>query len=461
MKVFDVCKKINYMKLDEKFLKELGEYISFQSVSTDSAFLGEIEKTTFWLKNYIESAGGKVELFQKGKTNPVVFGEFSVDEKLPTVLVYGHYDVQPAKKEDGWTTENPFKIETKILPVKDKKNERLVARGIVDNKGQNFIHLFTIVKLFKQNKLKYNVKILLEGNEESGNFDLPIILKENKNKFKCDYCLVSDGEVVKDNPTMDSSLRGGGNMRITLTTGENNLHSGIFGGAVPSATNELVKVLATLKDKKNFILVKNFYKNSLVPTKAILQNNKNLGSKKDAIKMAGVKELLTLKNLDFYTQTGCLPTLEVSGIVGGYIGEGFANIVPGSAEARVNVRVTGKQKSIEVMKLIVEHIKKFTPKYATLKFELEGHGDAIILDDQSTVAVNMRPVLEKSYGKKVLNKYVGGSIPILGDFQKILKTKVISVSLGNDDCNMHGTDENFRVDLVEKALNFAETFWRG
>jgi len=447
------------MKLDSEFLADLGEYISFKSISTDSAYLGEIEKTVFWLKNYIEQAGGTTELFQRGNTNPVVLGNFVVDSKLPTVLVYGHYDVQPGEKADGWTTSDPFKIEIKILPVKDSKNERLVARGIVDNKGQNFIHLFTICKLFKESKLKYNVKIMLEGNEESGNDDLPLILKENKERFKCDYCVVSDGEIVKLSPVMEGSLRGGGNMKVTFTTGKNNLHSGLFGGAVPSATNELVKALNTLKDKKNLVLVSDFYKNSLPLTKQILQNNKSLGSEKGAIKLAGVKQLLTIRSLDFYTQTGCLPTLEISGIKGGYIGEGFANIVPATAEARINVRVTGKQKSHEVMKLIATHIKKNAPKYADVSIEMESHGDAIVLDNDCDVAKTMGPLLEKVYGKKVLNKYVGGSIPILGDFQKILKTKVISVSLGNDDCNMHGTDENFRVDLVAKGLEFASKFW--
>lgn len=445
-------------KLDSNFLQDLQEYISFKSISTDSAYLGEIEKAVFWLKNYIEKAGGSVELFQKGKTNPVVLGNFVVNAKLPTVLVYGHYDVQPAEKQDGWTTDNPFKIETKILPIKDSKNERLVARGIVDNKGQNFIHLFTICKLFKEGQLKYNVKIMLEGNEESGNDDLPVILRDNKDKFKCDYVLVSDGEIVKDFPVCEASLRGGGNMRVTFTTGKNNLHSGIFGGAVPSASNELVKMLSSLKDSKNKVLVKDFYKDVPLPTKAVLENNKNLGSEKDAIKLAGVKQLLTIKNLDFFTQTGCLPTLEISGIKGGYIGEGFANIVPATAEARINLRVVPNQKTTNVMRLVAEHIKKHTPKYVEVKIEMEGHGDSIKLDNDCDVAQEIKEVLQKSYGKKVLNKYVGGSIPILGDFQKILKTKVISVSLGNDDCNMHGTDENFRVDLVQKGLNFAENF---
>ncbi len=442
-------------KIDEKFLSELGEYINFKSISTDRAYLGEIEKTVFWLKTYIEKSGGKVQLFQQGKTNPVVFGEFKVDAKLPTVLLYGHYDVQPGEKEDGWSTEHPFKLEIKDI----NKISRLVGRGIVDNKGQNFIHLFTICRLFVEENLKYNVKIMLEGNEESGNEDLPNILRENQAVFKCDYVLVSDGELVKNFPVMDSMLRGGGNMKVSVTTGKNNLHSGLFGGAVPSATNELVKILNTLKDKNNKVLVTDFYKGVVWPSKKILENNKNLGTYAEAVKLSGTKKLLTLKNLDLYTQTGCLPTLEISGLKGGYIGEGFANIVPATAEAKINVRVVGQQKSVEVMKLVEKFIKKNTEKYVNVKVEMEGHGNAIVLDSGCDVALAMMPILEKSYGKKVLNKFVGGSIPILGDFQKILKTKVISVSLGNDDCNMHGVDENFKVDLVEKGLSFANNFW--
>jgi acetylornithine deacetylase/succinyl-diaminopimelate desuccinylase-like protein len=443
-------------KIDEKFLKDLKEYISFKSISTDEAYLGEIEKTVFWLKSYIENAGGKVELLQKGKSNPVVLGNFFVEEKLPTVLLYGHYDVQPAAKEDGWTTGDPFILEQKNLGKKD----RLVARGVVDNKGQNFIHLYTICKLFQKGKLRYNVKTFIEGGEECGSPDLDLILQTyGKSHLQADYLLVSDGEIVKDNPVLESSLRGVGNMKVTLTTGKNNLHSGLFGGAVPSATDEMSKLISSFKDGRNRVLVKDFYKGVTLPNKEVLKNNKNLGTEKEATKTAGVKKLLTIKNYDFYTQTGCLPSLEISGVKGGYIGEGFSNIVPATSECRINVRVVPKQKTQDVMRLIQNHVKKVVPKYVEVKVEMEGHGDSIKLDSGCEFAKEVRKILEKSYRKKVLDKYLGGSIPVLGDFQKLLKIKVVSASLGNNDCNMHGVDENFRVDLVEKGLSFAENFW--
>jgi acetylornithine deacetylase/succinyl-diaminopimelate desuccinylase-like protein len=442
-------------KIDEKFIADLKTYISFKSISTDKAFLGEIEKTVFWLKSYIENAGGKVELLQEGVSNPVVFGHFLVDPSLHTVLVYGHYDVQPAQKEDGWSTDDPFSLQEKDI----NKIPRLVARGIVDNKGQNLTHIYTVAKLFKEKKLKYNVKFMIEGGEESGSPDVDLVLKKNIEKLRADYVLVSDGEIVKDFPVMESTLRGVANLKIEFSTSHTNHHSGIFGGAIPSASFELVRVLNLMKDKNNKVLVKDFYKDVVMPTKKVLENNKNLGTKKDVLKMAGVKELLTYKNFDFYTQTGCLPSLEITGLKSGYIGEGFANIVTAKAEARINIRTVNNQKTSKVVKLISDFVKKNTPKYVDVKITPEGHGDAITLDNSSVVAESIKPILEEAYGKKVLNKYIGGSIPILADFQKILKSKVISVSLGNDDCNMHGVDENFRVDLVEKGLCFANIFW--
>jgi acetylornithine deacetylase/succinyl-diaminopimelate desuccinylase-like protein len=337
--------------------------------------------------------------------------------------------------------------------------KRFVGRGVVDNKGQNLIHLFTVTKLFKEKNLKYNVKFMIEGGEECGSPDLDLILKDNLELFQADYVLVSDGEVVKDFPVIDAQLRGVSNMKIELRTAHTNHHSGLFGGAIPSASAELVKILNSLKDKNNKVSIKDFYKNVPIPNKRVLANNKNLGSKKDVLKMAGVKEILTVKNLDFYTQVGCMPSLEITGLKSGYIGEGYANIVTSTAEARINIRTVPNQKTDAVVKAVIAYIKKQIPKYVYFKIELEGHGDAILLDTKSEVALGIKNILEKAYGKKVLNKYVGGSIPILGEFQKILKSKVISVSLGNDDCHMHGVDENFRADLIEKGLTFARNFW--
>lgn len=435
----------------EEYTSLLKEYVSFKSVSTDPAFRSEMEKTVVWLSRYLEDNGFLVRQFQQGRTNPVIFASYFLSSSLPTVLVYGHYDVQPASKEDGWTTKDPFELV--------EKNGRLVGRGVVDNKGQNLIHLCTIARLIREDRLRYNIKFLLEGNEESGNPDLPKILRKHKKELKADYVLVSDGEIVGMNPTIEETLRGGGNMKVTLTTGKNNLHSGLFGGAVPNAGLELAHLLYSLKDAKNKVTVPGFYAGVPKVSAAQRANNKSISSEKKILALAGVKRIHTPTGLDFYSQTGLMPTLEVSGIKSGYIGEGFCNIVPAQAEARINIRVVPPQKSSAVFKLIADYLKNRTPKHAALKIEVEDHGSAIALDTKSPVAMEIRTILAKVYGRNVITKYVGGSIPILGDFQKILGTKVISASLGNDDCHMHGVDENYRIDLIKKGLVFSEALF--
>lgn len=434
--------------LPSDFLKDFTTYVSFKSISTDTSFAGDITKTVDWLVQYLKDKGATTKVLKSGTTNPVVFGSFVVNKNAPTVLVYGHYDVQPAEVSDGWSTKNPFTIE--------ERKGRLLGRGVVDNKGQNLIHLYTVAKLFKEGNLAYNVKFLLEGNEESGNPDLPNILKKEAVLLACDYVLVSDGEIVGDSPVIESALRGGGNIRVTYKTGTNNLHSGIFGGAVPSAPLELSRVLASLKDvKTNAVSIKGFYDGVPMPSKKLRANNEKITTTKEATKLAGVKTLLTQKNFDFYTQTGMYPTLEISGIKTGYIGEGFANIVPAEAEVRINVRTVSPQKTAKVLRLVEQYMKKSAPSYVAVSTFIDDHGDPIALDYDSPFAESLVPMLRACYGHDVLYKFVGGSIPILGDFQKILKTRVVSVSLGNNDCNMHGVDENYRIDLIEKGLRFS------
>lgn len=439
--------------IPKDYLNDARTYISFKSISTDPAFLPEIKKTVSWLSVYLKEGGAMVKIFEGVHSNPVVFGHFFVDTKLPTVLVYGHYDVQPAEKSDGWSTKDPFVIE--------EKRGKLFGRGVVDNKGQNLIHLYTVRTLFRARALRYNVKFLLEGNEESGNPDLAGVLAKNRKDFIADYVIVSDGEIVGRTPVLEAALRGGGNIRVIYTTGKNNLHSGLFGGAVPSAPLELARVLTSLKDKNNTVLIPGFYAGVKVPSRAIRKNSERIGSAKEAAALAGVKQLITMNHLDFYTQTGLMPALEISGVLGGYVGEGFANIVPGKAEARINVRTVAPQKTNRVMKLVRDYLVKQAPPYASVQIHVEGHGDPIKLDDDAPAAREIAALLKKIYGKTPIKKYVGGSIPILGDFQRILKTKVLSVSLGNDDCNMHGVDENYTIDLLQKGLRFSERFFSG
>ena len=213
----------------EEFIKILTHYVSLKSISTDPQYNGEILKTADWIKSYLESFGFGVEFIQGPTCNPIVFGKITVNPEFKTVLVYGHYDVQPSDQFDL-----------------QEKDGRLIGRGVVDNKGQNLIHIYSVCKLIKENKLKYNVKFLIEGNEETANDDLHDLLILHKDKLKSDIVLVSDGEMINERPTVDASLRGGFNVRLIYRTALNNVHSGIYGGAIPNAAYEMGNFISNL-----------------------------------------------------------------------------------------------------------------------------------------------------------------------------------------------------------------------
>ncbi|MEK7595065.1 MAG: M20/M25/M40 family metallo-hydrolase [Patescibacteria group bacterium] len=442
---------LNGSMLDNNYLKMLGEFVSFRSVSTDRSYIEEIEKTVFWLKQLFEAADFKVEIFKGLETNPVVFASINNNSK-ETILVYGHYDVQPALKEDGWDGE-PFKVE--------EKNGRLVARGVVDNKGQILIHIFTVLKLIKEGKLKYNVKFLIEGNEETSNPEIGEIIKKNKGKLISDYILVSDGEVVSGKPTIEYSLRGGCNLTLKFKTANNNLHSGIYGGAVPNAAYELSKFLAKLFDKDNKVAIPGFYKGVDKITSEQVKNNSVLfQGKKSLFSSTGVKALLTEVGIDFHTQTGLRPTLQVTGIKTGYTGEGYANIIPATAEARINFRTVVSQKEEVALKAFKDFANKNVPKYVDYEISHSVPYGSVKIDISSQKVKEVKKLLKDAFQEEVLVKPVGGGIPVVLDFKEILGVDTLLVSLGNDDCNMHGANENFNIELLEKGLKFSEAFFR-
>lgn len=434
----------------DTYTKLLKEYVAFKSISTDLAFKQDMQKTVDWLTYILKEYGFSVEAWKTELANPVVYAKYVVDPKAETVLVYGHYDVQPAEKADGWTDE-PFDLSV--------RKGKLYARGVVDNKGQNLIHIVTVGELIKAGKLKYNVIFMIEGNEETSNPEIAKLVLKYKNKLKADHVIISDGEIVDSTPTIEASLRGGLNMTVHVETAPSNLHSGIFGGAIPNSANELSKALAGLFDKNNKVTIPGFYDGAPVVSPSIKKMNKGIKSEAHLMKMAGVKALTTEKGLDFFTQTGLRPTLQVTGVKTGYTGEGYANIVPAHAEARINIRCVGKQNPEKVFKLIEGYFKKQLPAYVKMKITRSESYNPVVVDTESHAVKEVRKLLCKAYGKEPIIRYVGGGIPIVSDFKNVLGKDTMLLSLGNDDCNMHGIDENFTVDLVKKGLKFSELFF--
>jgi len=432
------------------YKKLLADFLKFKSVSTDIKYLKDIENTSKWLEKLFKKSQFKTALWKTKSANPVVFASYSpstIHNTLSTVLIYGHYDVQPANKANGWKSE-PF------LFFEDSK--RLYGRGVIDNKGQVLVHIATILQLIKIKKLGVNVKFIIEGNEETGNTQLSKVMAKHKKELKCDYVLVSDGELTNNKPSIETSLRGGFNCTLIYKTGKTNLHSGIWGGAVPNAAYELTKFLSKLYDKNNTVSFRGFYAGLDKVTKEELANNKQLEKEtKSLTKLAGVNQLLKEKGYDFYTGTGLRPTIQVSGLKSGYIDTGYSNIVPGTAEVRLNIRIAPSQKSAVIMKALQKFVKEHTPKYVDFKLKFNHPHEPVKISTNSKYLNRIENILTKVYKSKVNRRNVGGAIPFVGDVKSILGVDTVLVPLANEDCNMHGANENFDKKFLLKALEFS------
>lgn len=433
-----------------KYKSLLADYVGFKSVSTDSKYKPEMRRVVDWLGKYLIKNGFRVKSLTVKNSNPLLFASYVVSPKAETVLVYGHYDVQPANAKDGWKSD-PFKL--------CESGGRMVGRGVVDNKGQNLIHILTVVQLIKERKLKYNVKFLIEGDEETGSSSWAEIFGKYKRDLAADYILVSDGEIAGEKPTFEASLRGGFNLTLTYTTGKNNLHSGIAGGAVPNAVHELATFISRLYNDNNQVAISGFYKDADPISGFQRRNNRAISTKGEVLKIVGTKVLLPEKGMDFYSQTGLRPTIQVTGFKAGYIGEGYANIVPCTAEARINFRVVKSQKPADVLKAFREFVKKNTPRYVDYKISVFGMHNPVKIDINSAKAREVRGLLKRVYGREAVIKYVGGAIPFISSAKEVLGVDSLSVSLGNDDCNMHGVNENFKIDLIKKGLVLSRMFF--
>ncbi|GAB4162405.1 MAG: dipeptidase [Candidatus Dojkabacteria bacterium] len=437
--------------MKDQYIKLLKELIKFKSISTDPQYKSEMKATADWLVAYLKENGLEAQLLEGKTTNPYVFGHYHVDDKAETVMIYGHYDVQPAALEDGWKSE-PFEL--------TERDGRLYARGAIDNKGQFLIHMFTVVSLIKEGKLKYNVKFFIEGNEETGNEEISELLKSNKELLATDYVMVSDGEISANRPTLDVGFRGLINFTIKYKSANNNLHSGLYGGAVPSATMELATLISKFYGADNKVAIPGFYDGVDEVSADELENNKSIPfSMEEITRITGVKTLKKEEEYDFYTQTGLRPSLTVTGFKAGYTDEGYSNIVTANAFCKVNVRLVNSQDPKIVAQHIESFIKKETPDYIDAEVSMDSLHPSIKIDRSSPKLQEVVDTMEKAYGDKVVYKFVGGGIPIINDFKNVMGIDTISASLANEDCNMHGVDENFDLELVEKALNFSQSFF--
>ncbi|MFH1898994.1 MAG: M20/M25/M40 family metallo-hydrolase [Patescibacteria group bacterium] len=437
--------------LINKFKENLGGIIKYKSISTDKAYKQEMKKTVEALETLFKRNGFKTQVLKGKTTNPYVYAGLNIDKNKKTILIYGHYDEMPVGDTNKWVGD-PFKL--------TEKNGRLYGRGVIDNKGQFLIHFTAVTELAKNNNLKYNVKFLLEGNEETGNTEIAEVIRVNRKLLSCDFVLISDGETTANRPTIEAGFRGGSNVTLGFKTAKGDVHSGLYGGAIPNAAHELSILISKFYDKNNKVAIPGFYEGLDKPTKSELLNNKSLKFSSLKLKeLTGIKSLKCEKGIDFFTQTGLRPMLTVSGMKSGYTDEGYNNIVPCYAETKINFRFAASQDPRKILSDFKKFVMRNKPSYVSCEINVSSSWPALKMATKTKLVENIKKILEEVYKEKVAFRFVGGSIPVIGFFKSILKTQVVSIPLANEDCNMHGTNENFKLKLVEKALEFSTSFF--
>ncbi len=437
----------------EKFLNELFELLKIESVSADPKFKNEVDKASDFIVTKLKLLGlDNVEKIQT-KGHPIVYGEKILNPNYKTILVYGHYDVQPADPYELWDTP-PFQPQI--------KNNKIYARGSSDDKGQMYMHLKAYESLKETVGIDFNIKFLIEGEEECGSDNLENFVLNNKEKLKTDIIVISDTSIINnDTPSITVGLRGLTYLEVELTGPNRDLHSGTYGGAVDNPINVLCKMIASLKDDKGTIQIPNFYDDvksfSKKEREAISKAPFNLLEFKNKIE---IDDVFGEEDFSTVERIGIRPTLDVNGIWGGYINEGAKTVLPSKAFAKISMRLVPNQKSKEITKLFINHMKKICP--TTSKIEIkEHHGGEPVNVSTDTVAYKAAAAaFRKVWGKEPLPTFDGGSIPIVSLFKSELNVDSILMGFGLDEDAIHSPNESFGLYNFYKGIETISVFYR-
>jgi len=435
----------------QRFLDELFELLRFPSVSADQKYAGDVRRTAEFVAQKLRDAGAdKVEVCETAG-HPIVYGEKITDPSKPTVLVYGHYDVQPPDPLELWETP-PFEP-----TVRDGK---IYARGACDDKGQFYMHVKAFELMLKQGELPTNIKFMIEGEEEVGSNNLGIFVKANKERLKADVVLISDTAMISlENPSLETGLRGLSYLEVEVIGPNRDLHSGVYGGAVANPATILAKMIASLHDENNHITIPGFYDDVAVLSEAERKAlNEAPYDGEEYKKDLGVKELWGEKGYTTIERTGIRPTLEVNGIWGGYIGEGAKTVLPSKANAKISMRLVPNQKSEVITKLFMEHFQKIAPDYVQVRVTPHHGGEPVVTPTNSVAYKAAEKAIEVSFGKKPIPTRGGGSIPIVALFEEELGLKTVLFGFGLDSDNLHSPNEKFDIANYFKGIETLPLF---
>ena len=437
----------------ERFINELIDLLKIPSVSADSAYAHDVVSTAEAVKASLEKAGCDFVELCETPGYPIVYGEKIIDAKLPTVLVYGHYDVQPADPLELWHS-GPFE------PV--IKDGKIYARGACDDKGQMYMHVKAFELMMQTNSLPCNIKFMIEGEEEVGSDNLGTFVKENKAKLKADVILISDtGIIANDIPSITVGLRGLTYVEVEVTGPNRDLHSGLYGGAVANPINILCEMIAKMKDDKNHITIPGFYDDV-----EILSAEERAEMAKAPFDLEEYKKALDLSDIHGeagYTtneRNSIRPTLDVNGIWGGYMGEGAKTVIASTAYAKISMRLVPHQNSDKITELFANYFESIAPKSVKVKVKPHHGGEPVVTPSNSVAYKAASKAMETTFGKKPVPVRSGGSIPIVAMFKSELGLDSVLMGFGLDSDAIHSPNEHFGVFNYLKGIETIPYFYK-
>ena len=437
----------------DRFLDELLELLKIPSVSADPQFKDDVFEAAEWLKHKLADAGVENVELCPTEGYPIVYGDKIIDESLPTVLVYGHYDVQPADPYELWDSP-PFE------PV--IKNEKIYARGACDDKGQMYMHLKAFEIMNKLGQINCNVKFMLEGEEEVGSAHLGDFVRANREKLAADVILISDTSMLgNDTPSITVGVRGLSYLQIEVTGPNRDLHSGVYGGAVANPINVLCQMISQLQDENGRVTVPGFYDK----VKEYSQEEREVMSKVpldlDEYKRdLGIEDVQGEAGYSTYERASTRPTLDVNGIWGGYTGEGAKTVLPSKAYAKISMRLVPHQISDEITDLFKKHFESLAPKSVKVKVEKHHGGEPMVTPTDSTEYQAAARAYAESFGKEPLPVHSGGSIPIVALFEEELQIKTVLMGFGLDTDAIHSPNEHYGVFNFFKGIETIPLFFK-
>ncbi len=449
----------NYIEENrERYLKELFELLRIPSISADSKYKKDVLTAAEYLKSHFDEIGMEHAEVCETPGNPVVYADKIIDDKLPTVLVYGHYDVQPPAPLEKWKSK-PF--EPEIRKTEIHPEGAIFARGACDDKGQMFMHVKALEGMIKNDALPCNVRMIVEGEEEVGSVNLEWFVKNNLEKLENDVILISDTSMLaKDTPSITTGLRGLSYMEVEVTGPDRDLHSGVYGGAVANPINVLSKMIAALQDEDHRITIPGFYDDVKEYTEEERQKMAEAPFDEEAYKASlGIDAVQGEKGYTTPERASIRPTLDVNGIWGGYIEEGAKTVLPSKANAKISMRLVPHQDWQKISELFKDHFENLAPDSVTVKVNTHHGGEPYVTPVDGIEFQAASEAMEEAFGKKPLPQFSGGSIPIVALFERELKSKVVLIGFGLDSDDIHSPNENYGVWNFFKGIETIPHFY--